>query len=66
MTERRLYAMWMHSSLIPEPDSGEVQRLDLPDLVTQELDEGGWNVVHHTVKVPDLSGDMLLTLYVER
>lgn len=47
------------------PQAGAATHLELPDVVTHVLDEG-WQVVNHTISAPDLSGDMLLSLYCER
>ena len=63
MTERRLVLVRITA---PEmPTAGTATAFELPDSVLTMLDEG-WRVVNHTTGFPDLSGDMVVSLYCER
>ena len=61
--ERKLLLMRVDESLIPAP-GGAVQ-LDLPETVDAVLDQG-WRVVSHHLTASDLSGSLLLSLFIER
>lgn len=64
-TERKLYLLRVQASAVPV-SGGPSQGLALPDVVTEELDAEGWHVISHGLMAADLSGDLMLSLYVER
>ncbi len=63
MTERRLVLVRITAAEMPT--AGAATAFELPDSVLTMLDEG-WTVLNHTTGFPDLSGDMVVSLYCER
>ncbi|MEV7431703.1 MULTISPECIES: hypothetical protein [unclassified Nocardioides] len=63
MTERRLVLVRITAAEMPT--AGAATAFELPDSVLTMLDEG-WSVLSHTTGFPDLSGDMVVSLYCEK
>lgn len=64
--KRTVYVVRVPVSMIPAAGDLDVQVLYFPAGLTEVLDAEGWRVVSHTTAFPDLSGDMMLSLYCER
>jgi hypothetical protein len=64
MTERALYLVRLQAEQVP--DAGNVQKLSLPEPLTEMLDSEGWQVMSHELAIPNFDGGMILSLYCER
>lgn len=62
--ERRVLMMRIAEDQLPGP--GGAMQLSLPDTVNELLDTEGWRVVSHHIATADLTGTLVLSLYVER
>ena len=64
--ERTVYVMRVPATMLPATKDSDVQVLRFPTGLTEVLDKEQWRVVSHQTAFPDLSGEMLLSLYCER